>query len=115
MMDFLNITEILDFLGANLGIPDKSMISEMIPRFLGWLSFLDISEMMDDFPNIIEILDFLVATLGIPKKSMITKGFPHAKPSEHRNFSPIFFSPKPKQTVSGKSSREKCFWGGRFP
>ena len=32
MMDFPNIPEILDFLLADLGIPDKAMISERSPH-----------------------------------------------------------------------------------
>ena len=32
IMDFPNISEILDFLVANLGIPDNSMISDRFPH-----------------------------------------------------------------------------------
>ena len=62
MMEFLNIPEVLDFLVANLRLFEKSMISGRIPGFLGYLSFLDISEMMD-FTNIPEIFNF-VSNLG---------------------------------------------------
>ena len=70
MEEFQNILKILDFLLANLGIPDKSMISD---RY---------------FLNIREILDFLLANFGNPDKSMISGRFPQAKPFENRNFSP---------------------------
>ena len=49
MEDFTNILEILDFLLANLGILDKSMIT-------GDLRLPGIQE-MQDFPNIPEILE----------------------------------------------------------
>ena len=54
MMDFPNISEILDFLIANLRIPDKSMISGRTPGFLGTLGIPEIMH----FPIIYEILDF---------------------------------------------------------
>ena len=63
---------------------------------------------MMDFPNIPEILDFLLANLGIPNKSMISGRFPHAKPSENRNFSPRNFS---STIFSGKSFSGKSFSG----
>ena len=65
----------------------KVLISVKIPGFLGYLSFMDIPEMMD-FTNIPEILDFLQANLGIPNSSMISGRFPHASPLENKNFSP---------------------------
>ena len=72
MKDFPNIFKIIDFLLANLGIPDKSMIS----RDLRLPGILEIK----DFPNILEILASLLANLGNLDKSIISKGFPRAKP-----------------------------------
>ena len=111
MMDFPNIIEILDFFIANLGIPDKSMIPEMIPGFLGYLSFLEIPEMID-FPNILEIIDFLIANLGNPDKSMISARFSKAKPFENRNFPPRNFSPRPEKNGSGEKFLGEKLLGG---
>ena len=111
MMAFLNIPEILDFLVANLGLLEKSSISIVIPGFLGYLSVLDIPEMID-FINIPEIPDFFRANLGIPDNSMTSGRFPHAKRSENKTSPRETFPRNRKKTVSGKSfsgnaSREK--------
>ena len=57
---------------------------------------------------------FLVSKSWIPDKSMISRRFPHAKPSKNKSFPPTNFSPKPKQTVSGKSFSGKSFSGKMF-